>query len=147
MDKIGFTESKSDAAVFYRHGGKGFVMIAIAMDDLTITTINDDIVHEIKADLMKIFKMKKLGELHWLFNLKIERNRAIKSISFSQEAYTNKILSWFNLEDSKAHTIPIDPNTQSSKDQCSSTDDEKIALSKIPYREVIGSLMWATVAT
>ena len=72
MNKIGFTKSKSDAAVFYRHNGKGFAVIAIAVDDLTITAINDEIVHEIKADLMKIFKMKDLGKLHWLLNLKIE---------------------------------------------------------------------------
>ena len=72
MNKIGFTKSKSDAAVFYRHNGKGFAVIAIAVDDLMITAINDEIVHEIKADLMKIFKMKDLGKLHWLLNLKIE---------------------------------------------------------------------------
>ena len=72
MDKIGFTKSKFNGAIFYRQGGKGFVIIAVAMDNLTITAINDDIVHEIKADLMKIFKMKDLGELHWLLNLKIE---------------------------------------------------------------------------
>ena len=71
MNKIGLTKSKSDAAVFYRQNGKRFAIIAIAVDDLTITAINDDIIHEIKADLMKIFKMKDLGELHWLLNLKI----------------------------------------------------------------------------
>ena len=52
MNKIGFTKSKSDTAVFYRHNGKGFEIIAIAIDDLTITMINDDIIHEIKEDLM-----------------------------------------------------------------------------------------------
>ena len=35
--KSGFQKSNSDAAVFYRHGGKGFVIIAVAVDDLTIT--------------------------------------------------------------------------------------------------------------
>ena len=72
MNKIGFTKSKSDAAVFYRQDGKGFVIIAIAVDDLMITVINDEIVHKIKADLMKTFEMKDLGKLHWLLNLKIK---------------------------------------------------------------------------
>ena len=36
--KLGFQKSNSDAAVFYRHGGKGFVIIAVTVDDLTITT-------------------------------------------------------------------------------------------------------------
>ena len=72
MNKIGFTKSKSDKVVFYRHKGKGFAIIAVTVDDLTMTATNDDIIHKIKADLMGIFKMKDLGELHWLLNLKIE---------------------------------------------------------------------------
>ena len=122
MDKIGFSKSKSDGAVFYRHARKGFAIIAVAVDDLTITAKNDDIIQEIKADLMKIFKMKNLGELHWLLNLKIERNRTKKLISFSQEAYIDKILNRFNLQDSKTHITPLDPNTCLTKDQCSSTE-------------------------
>ena len=119
----------------------------MAKDDLTITAINDDIIHEIKADFMKIFKMKDLGELHWLLNLKIKQNRTSNLISFSQEAYINKILNLFNLQDLKTHITPIDPNICLSKDQCSSTEEEKVAMSKIPYRKAIGSLMWVTVAT
>ena len=72
MNKIGFTKFKSDATVFYRHNGKGFAIIAVAIDDLTMTATNDDIIRKIKADLMEIFKMKDLGELHWLLNLKLE---------------------------------------------------------------------------
>ena len=64
MNKIGFTKSKSDTAVFYRHNGKGFVIIAIAIDNLTMTETNDNIIRDIKADLMEIFKMKDLGKLH-----------------------------------------------------------------------------------
>ena len=105
MNKIGFTKSKYDAAVFYRHNVKGFAIIALAKDGLTIAAINDDIIHEIKADFMKIFKMKDLGELHWLLNLKIEWDRISKSISFSQEAYIDKMLKWFNIKDSKTHTV------------------------------------------
>ena len=57
------------------------------------------------------------------------------------------MMSQFHLEDSKTHTTPIDPNIRLTKDQCSYTDNEKVAMSKIPYREAIGSLMWAAVAT
>ena len=115
MDKIGFSKFKSDGAVFYRHPGKGFAIIAVAVDDLTITAKNDNIIQEIKADLMKIFKMKDLGELHWVLNLKIKCNRTEKSISFSQEAYIDKILNRFNLQDSKMNITPLDPKYTSNK--------------------------------
>ena len=41
----------------------------------------------------------------------------------------------------------MDPNTPLTKDQCSSTDEGKAQMSKIPYREAIGFLIWAAVAT
>ena len=44
------------------------MIIAMAIDILMITVINDNIIWEIKADLMKIFKIKDLSELHWLLN-------------------------------------------------------------------------------
>ena len=68
-------------------------------------------------------------------------------ISFSQEAYIDKMLKWFNVEDSKMHITPIDFNIHLSKYQFSSTDEEKVAMWKVPCREAIGSLMWAVVAT
>ena len=43
---------------------KGFAIIAMSIDNLMITAINDNIIGEIKADLMKIFKMKDLGKLY-----------------------------------------------------------------------------------
>ena len=72
MNQIGFKKSRSNTAVSYRHGGKIFAIIAVIMDDLTITMINDNIIHEMKEYLMKIFKMKDLGKLYWLLNLKIK---------------------------------------------------------------------------
>ena len=53
MDKIGFMKLRSDGAVFYRHSENGFAIIAMAIDNLTITAINDNIIHEIKADLKR----------------------------------------------------------------------------------------------
>jgi transposase InsO family protein len=147
LSRLGFKKSATDAAVFYRHGGKGFAIIAAAVDDLTITATNEAILQEIKDDLNRIFKMKDLGELHWLLNLKIERDKQSKSISFSQGAYIDKITKRFNLQDAKPYSTPLDSNVKLTKEQCPTTDREKHAMAKTPYREAIGSLMWAAVAT
>src|SRR3979490_298807 len=104
-----FRKSSSDAAAFYRHGPKGYEIIGTAVDDLTITAIDEFTIYGIKRDLERIFKMKYLGELHRLLNLKIECNRMAGTISFSQEAYIDQILANFNLTDAKTHTTPLDP--------------------------------------
>jgi Reverse transcriptase (RNA-dependent DNA polymerase) len=72
--KPGFIKSRSDAAIFYRRGSKGHVIVAAAVDDLTITAESQTIVDGIKRDLNKVFKMKDLGKIHWFLNLKFERD-------------------------------------------------------------------------
>ena len=66
MNKIGFTKYKSDAAVFYKHNRKGFAIIAIAVDNLMITAINDNIIHKIKYHLRKPSLFLSLSDLPWL---------------------------------------------------------------------------------
>ena len=44
-------------------------------------------------------------------------------------------------------STPLDPNIKLSKGQCPNSDEGKKAITKIPYWQAIGSLMWATVAT
>ena len=144
---MGFKKSSMDPAAFYQHSKNNFAIIRAAVDDLTITAANEEIIHGVKQDLEQVFKMKDLGEIHWLLNLKIDRDKISGTISISQEAYINNILAWFNLLEAKSYSNPLDPNVKLSKDQCPKTDEEKKMMEKVPNRQVIGSLMWAAVAT
>ena len=51
---MGFKKSSSDAAVFYRNTAKEFAIIGVAIDDLTITAANKDILHGVKKDLERL---------------------------------------------------------------------------------------------
>ena len=143
----GFKKSSSDAAVFCRHIRGNYTIIAAAIDDLTITAPTDAILFGVKEDLIKAFRMKDLGEIHWLLNLKIERDREKRTLSFSQQAYIERILERFNLQDAKTYATPLDPNVKLTKDQCPTTNEEKERMKKVPYRQAISSLMWTAVAT
>ena len=70
--KLWFDKQAFDAAVFQRHGTRGHTIITAAVADLTITAANPEILEKIKLNINQIFKMKYLGEFHWLFNLKIK---------------------------------------------------------------------------
>jgi Reverse transcriptase (RNA-dependent DNA polymerase) len=132
---------------FYRRKAKGHVIVATAVDDLTITAENQSVLDNTKWDLTQVFSMKDLGEIHWLLNLKIKRDWQKKMITISQPAYIEKLLKKFNLEDVKTYVTPLDPAVKLSNYQCPTTERGKQAMSKIPYRQAIGSLMWAAVAT
>ena len=90
---MGFKKSSTDTAVFYWHNKNNFAIIGAAVDELTITATNEEIIHGVKQDLEWVFKMKDLGGIHWLLNLKINRDKISGTINISQEADTNNILA------------------------------------------------------
>lgn len=91
---IGFQRSLADPAVFFAHIGGHIVILFIHVDDSTITG-----------------SLTRLGSISWLLGLAIKRDRATRTLSISQKSYIETILRRFGLEDAKALSLPMDPNT------------------------------------
>jgi hypothetical protein len=61
----------------------------------------------VKSLLRKSFSMKDLGEVTYILDIKIYRDRSNRLIELSQDAYHDKILNWFNMQDSKKGFLPM----------------------------------------
>jgi hypothetical protein len=144
---IGFQKSEADPAVFYAHAGGDVVILAIHVDDCTITSSSVSLQEVFKARIGTKFKLTDLGAISWLLGFTITRDRAARTISLSQHAYISTILRRFNFEDCKPLAMPMDPNTQLTKEQCPTTVEEIAEMKVVPYREAVGSLNWAAVGT
>ena len=82
------------------------------------------------------------GPVDLFVGIKIRRDRAKKIIHLSQEKYLKKILEKFNMSDCHSRLIPDDPSCHLTKiTDC--PDEEKV----YPYREAIGSLIFAATCT
>ena len=144
---IGFQKSEADPAVFYAHVDNDIIVLAIHVDDCTITGSSESLQNQFKARIGEKFKLTDLGPISWLLGFAITRDRAARTITLSQRAYIETILRRFNFEDCKPLAMPMDPNTQLSKDQSPTSVKEKAEMSVVPYRESVGSLNWAAVGT
>jgi len=51
------------------------------------------------------------------------------------------------MEDAKPVSTPLDPNLKITKDMCPTTEDERREMTKRPYRELIGGLIYLANAT
>jgi transposase InsO family protein len=147
MTGLGYSISLCDPAVFFKRDEGEIVIIAAAVDDLTITGDPEAAVFKAKDDLNKSFKMKDLGELSWLLNMEVKRNKEKRTISFAQRSYIDLIIKRFHLQDASPVTIPMNPHTLLKKSQQPRTQREKNKMHNVPYREAIGSLMWAAMGT
>lgn len=77
---------------------------------------------------------------NYFVGIDIDRDKDGRIIKIHQTAYINKLIKRFRMEKAKGISISIDPNVKLSRQMSPSTDAEKKCKSKIPYRELIGSL-------
>jgi hypothetical protein len=89
--------------------------------------------------------MTDLGELHWLLGMEVKRDRSNRMGSISQTAYIDHICEKFNLQDAKPLSTPLDPRNHLSKSQSPSTPKQIDDMCGVPYREAVGSLMYAAI--
>jgi hypothetical protein len=144
---IGFRKSEADPAVFHAHVGNNIIILAIHVDDCTITSSSELLQNNFKARIGEKFKLTNLGPISWLLGFAITRDHAARTITLSQCAYIETILRQFNFDDCKPLAMPMDPNTQLSKDQSPTSVEEIVEMSAVPYRESVGSLNWAAIGT
>jgi len=141
------TRCSVDQAVFYRREGKLIIIIAVHVDDCTIAASNKALIREVKTTLNAHVEVSDLGEVHWLLGIEVKRDREARTISLSQSAYIKSILRRFNFDELKPVSTPMEPYLKLSASQSPTTAEEFAAMRDIPYRESIGSLMYASLGT
>ncbi|THG92494.1 hypothetical protein EW026_g8421 [Hermanssonia centrifuga] len=144
---LGFNRAESDYGVFFAIDANNITVLAIHVDDCAITGSSTPLISEYKRRIGEKYPLTDLGEVSWLLGIKVARDREARTLSLSQHAYIDSILARFNFTDLKPSSIPMDPNLQLTKSQCPTSLADIARMRKIPYREAIGSLMYAAVGT
>ena len=145
--ELNLTRSAVDHGVFYVHDNEGTTIVCSSTDDFAITASSTPRMEKFKSDLSNHFEMTDLGELAWILGIRVKRDRISRTITLSQAAYIDSVVKRFNLTDASPLRTPLDLNAQLSKEQSPSTPVQKEDMEKVPYREAIGSLMYAAIGT
>ena len=147
LAELGMKRSEADFGVFYAHTVTDIILLAIHVDDCMLTGNNVAVLTEFKRKIGAIYKLTDLGPISWLLGIKVTRDRELRTLHLSQTSYIESIIRRFNFDDLKPASIPIDPTMQFSKKQCPQTITDIARMKNIPYREAIGSLMYAAIGT
>lgn len=91
--------------------------------------------------------MKDLGEARDLLGMSTVRDRKAGKIQLNQSAYIRKMLQKFGMNDCKPVTTPSDPSIRLNKEMEPRTSEEICEMKKVPYREAVGSLLYASQGT
>jgi hypothetical protein len=88
-----------------------------------------------------------LGPIHWLLGIKVTRDREARTISTLTRVLHRHHHQPLRAGRSEDHPTPIIPGISYSTKDAPADKTEAARMAKVPYREAIGSLMYAAVAT
>ena len=148
MKKVGLTRSNFDHAVFFHLlPNGGLLAIFIHVDDMTLIAPTPTLMTQLKNNVKAEVECVDSGELSWMLGIEIKRDRTARTISFSQHAYIDQILARYHFSDLRPLTTPVDPHVSLDSSQCPTSPSEIDFMRDKPYREALGALMYASVAT
>ena len=105
-----------------------------------------ELINKFKVEINGKYKLTDLGPCTWLLGIKITCDFARQTIALSQCAYFDAILTCFNFDDLKPSAVPMDHNQPLGRSQCPSMLVDIARMKNVPYREAVGSLMYAAMA-
>jgi Reverse transcriptase (RNA-dependent DNA polymerase) len=144
---LGFCIARADPRVFIMWIGDSVLVLAVHVDNCTMTGSSGKLIAIYKAKLHKWYALTDLGPVNWLLGIQITCNCEAQTISLSQEAYIKSILVRFELSNTKPSSRPMVPSPSYLKSDSTVSANDATHMQRVPYREAIGSLMFASVAT
>ncbi|KAL1300528.1 hypothetical protein AAHE18_18G189400 [Arachis hypogaea] len=91
--------------------------------------------------------MNDMGDASYVISIKIHRDKHKGILGLSQEAYINKVLERFKMQNCSPSVAPIVKGDKFCLDQCPKNELEKKQMQNIPYASAVGSLIYAQVCT
>ncbi|GJT47451.1 retrotransposon protein, putative, ty1-copia subclass [Tanacetum coccineum] len=131
----------------YMASGSNVTFLILYVDDIIIIGSHIPSLQSVKDYLGKYFAMKDLGEAAFILGIKIYRDRSKQLIGLGQNAYMDKILKRYKMDNSKRGTIPMQERLDLNKSQGAQMPKEVNRMKNVPYTSAVGSIMYVVRCT
>jgi hypothetical protein len=115
VKEFGFIKNVEEPYVYKKVSGSAVVFLVLYVDDILLIENDIPMMKVVKSSLRKSFSMKDLGEASYILDIKIYRDRSKMLIGLTQDAYIDKVLNRFNMQNSKKGFLPMSHGITLSK--------------------------------
>jgi hypothetical protein len=143
----GYYTSKADPQVRSRVAGDEITLTSTWTDDILGASSTKEGEIKAKKELAGSYELKDLGTAKFILGMKIEKDEGSGDIRLSQQAYCERTIQRFKMDDAKPRSTPLPAGLILSADDSPKNKDELDDMKNVPYRQALGSLMWLQVAT
>ncbi|GJT75471.1 putative RNA-directed DNA polymerase [Tanacetum coccineum] len=147
IKRFGLAQNLDEPCVYQKASGSNVIFLILYVDDIIIMGNHIPSLQSVKDYLGKCFAMKDLGEAAFILGIKIYRDRSKRLIGLSQNAYMDKILKRYKMDNSKRGHIPMQERLDLNKSQGAQTPKEVNRMKNVPYASAVGSIMYAVRCT
>ena len=141
LQKMGFSQSKSDPCI-YVSGGDDTFYIGVYVDDMVLAGKDRAKMKRVKEELSAKFDIKDLGKLSYFLGILITQYQEKKETWMGQPMYTERLLNKMGMSDCKPVKTPMSPGNHLMK-----TAEDEEATDCESYQSLVGSLMYLATCT
>ncbi|GJT14460.1 retrotransposon protein, putative, ty1-copia subclass [Tanacetum coccineum] len=147
IKKFVFAQNLDEPCVYQKASGSNVTFLILYVDDIIIMGNHIPSLQSVKDYLGKCFAMKYLGEATFILGIKIYRDRSKRLIGLGQNAYMDKILKRYKMDNSKRDHIPMQERLDLNKTLGTSIPEEVKRIQNVPYASAVGSIMYVVRCT
>lgn len=146
----GMKRSTIDVCLFTYYDGKGGMLwILLYVDDALILSNSPPLRSRFVADLSKRFPTEDKGELEWILNVAIRRDRSKGTLSMSQSLYVSDMLSRYSSYVDSSNTRRFDSPMEeglflehTDSPTPGSAEQRDMAPRREAYMGMVGGFLW-----
>ena len=148
LKKLGFVRFASEHGIYVRREGEGRVFLALYVDDILLVWFDKGSLPSVKGSLSDSFKMKEVGFVEYLLGVEIWR-RSGGGYFLVQEKYAQEVVKKFWMGEAKMASTPFEHGSEMglAEARSSAREGNPAWMADIPYKSVVGSLMYLAVCT
>lgn len=139
LRQMGFKPAEADPCLYVRWRNKKLTFILVYVDDMLICTSTQEEYEEILEALNSKFQMTALGDVKQFLGIQVTKTE--NGYCLNQQAYINRMVASFGLDDAKGSRIPMDPGYIQLKEEVERLPNND------KYQSLVGGLLYVSVHT
>jgi hypothetical protein len=146
LKKLGFVPTDADPCLYTMSTETDVVAIFILHVDDSVLAADEPLASQIAKQLMAIYNMTNAGTPTWVLGLGVDYDQDQGTLRLSQKPYIEQMLVKYGMEDcntakTPAATVRLTAHTEPLSKK------ESDFMKKVPYRSLVGSLLYAAICT
>jgi transposase InsO family protein len=146
-ENLNFVKSAADPCVYILRTQNVFMLLSLHVDDMLFAYSNSCEMDRIMNQLNDEFGIKDLGSPEQVLGIRIWHDEATNVVYLDQSVYIQELLVRFEMENCKQCDTPHQPGLYLSESMCPNTIDERRQMLTVPYRELVGALLYLSTRT